>query len=90
MNTELLGIVATFVLTAVLAYPLGNYISKVFKGERTRLDFFAPLEKFIFRVAGIDPNEPMDRKQNMKVLLVTNVVFFLWAMLLLLTKNSHG
>jgi K+-transporting ATPase ATPase A chain len=89
MSTEILGIAAIFVLSAVLAYPLGKYISKVFKGERTWLDFFAPLEGFIFRLAGIDPNEPMDWKQNMKAMLMTNIVFFLWAMLLLLSQTRH-
>ncbi|HMT12327.1 MAG TPA: potassium-transporting ATPase subunit KdpA, partial [Ignavibacteria bacterium] len=43
-------------VTIVLAIPLGRYISKVFKGEKTFLDFLAPLERFIFRVSGIDPN----------------------------------
>lgn len=89
MTTEILGIIAIFLLSAVPACPLGKYISKVFKGERTWLDFFAPLERFIFRIAGIDPNEPMDWKQNMKALLKLNVVFFVWAMLLLLTQHLH-
>ncbi|HSE84062.1 MAG TPA: potassium-transporting ATPase subunit KdpA, partial [Thermodesulfobacteriota bacterium] len=87
MTTEILGIIAIFLLSAIPAYPLGKYINRVFKGERTWFDFLAPLERFIFRLAGIDPNEPMDWKQNMKALLKLNVVFFVWSMLILLTQH---
>ena len=34
MNTEILGSVLQVVLLLVLAYPLGRYIAKVYKGER--------------------------------------------------------
>lgn len=34
MNTELLGSIAQIVLMVVLAYPLGKYIAKVYKGRR--------------------------------------------------------
>ena len=44
MNTELLGSIAQIVLMVVLAYPLGKYIAKVYKGEKTWLDFIAPVE----------------------------------------------
>ncbi|HEX3035732.1 MAG TPA: potassium-transporting ATPase subunit KdpA, partial [Thermodesulfobacteriota bacterium] len=87
MTTEILGIVTIFILSVILAYPLGKYISQVFRGEPTWFDFFAPLERFIFRLAGINPNEPMDWKQNMKALLKLNMIFFLWAMILLLTQH---
>lgn len=30
MNTELLGIIATYLLTLVIAVPLGRYLAKVF------------------------------------------------------------
>ena len=33
MNKELLGVVVTFIITIIIAYPLGKYIAKVFKGE---------------------------------------------------------
>ena len=35
MNTEILGSVLQVVALVVLAYPLGRYIAKVYKGERT-------------------------------------------------------
>ena len=76
-------------VTIVLAIPLGRYISKVFKGEKTFLDFLAPLERFIFRVSGIDPNAEMDWKQNLKALLTINLVWFIWIMFVLLTQTWH-
>ena len=33
MNTELLGVIATYIITVALAIPFGKYISKVFKGS---------------------------------------------------------
>ena len=34
MNTEILGVVAQVALMVILAYPLGRYIAKVYKGEK--------------------------------------------------------
>ena len=48
MNTELTGVIVTFLLTVLLAFPLGKYIAKVFSGEKTLLDFMNPLERFIY------------------------------------------
>ena len=39
MNTEILGVIAQIVLMVVLAYPIGKYISKVFKGKKVWSDF---------------------------------------------------
>jgi K+-transporting ATPase ATPase A chain len=89
MNTELIGITIIFLLTVLLAIPLGKYCSKVFKGEKTWLDFLAPLERLIFKFSGIDPNKSMDWKENMKAMLFTNAIFFVLAMILLLTQSWH-
>jgi K+-transporting ATPase ATPase A chain len=89
MNTELIGITIIFLLTVLLAIPLGKYCSKVFKGEKTWLDFLAPLERLIFKFSGIDPNKSMDWKENMKAMLFTNAIFFAMAMITLLTQSWH-
>ena len=57
MNTELTGVIVTYLLTVLLAWPLGKYIAKVFSGEKTLLDFMKPVERFIFRICGIDPEK---------------------------------
>ena len=87
MNTEINGIVLIFIATVALAIPLGKYISKVFKGEKVWTDFFAPLENFIFKISGIDPNEKMDWKKNMKAMLLLNIIFFIWAFIILLLQG---
>ena len=43
MNTEILGVAVQIVLMVVLAYPLGRYIARVYKGEKTWSDFMAPI-----------------------------------------------
>ena len=51
MNTEILGVVAQVALMVILAYPLGRYIAKVYKGEKTWSDFMAPIERVIIKYA---------------------------------------
>ena len=60
MNTEILGVVLQVILMVVLAYPLGKYIAKVYKGEKSWSDFMAPVERIIYKVCGILPQEEMN------------------------------
>ena len=69
MNTEILGVVLQIFLLVAISYPLGKYIAKVYKGEKTWSDFMKPVERLIFKVAGINPNEEMNWKQFLKALL---------------------
>lgn len=87
MNTELIGSVAQIVLMVVLAYPLGKYIAKVYKGEKTCLDFLAPVERGIFKFCGINPGEEMGWKSFLKALLTLNLFWFFWGMILLCTQH---
>ena len=89
MNTEILGIIFIFLLTVATAIPLGKYFSRVFKEEKTWLDFFAPLERLIFKLSGINPEKGMDWKENMKAMLTLNAIFFVVAMIILLTQSWH-
>jgi K+-transporting ATPase ATPase A chain len=88
MNTELLGVIATFVITLAIGIPLGKYISKVFKGEKTILDFVAPLERLIFRICGIDPTREMNWKQHVAALLSLNLLWFVYAFVMFLIQGS--
>lgn len=83
MNTELLGSIAQIMLMIILAWPLGKYIAKVYKGEKTCLDFMAPVERFIFKLCGIDPKVEMGWKNFLKALLTVNLFWFFWGILLL-------
>jgi K+-transporting ATPase ATPase A chain len=87
MNTEYIGIIFMYLATIALAIPLGKYIAKVFKGEHTWLDFMAPVERFIFRFAGIDPSREMNWKQHLKALLTINAIWLFYAFFCLLFQS---
>lgn len=88
MNTELLSIALTYGLTLLLAIPLGKYIARVFKGEKTFLDFLAPLERAILRFSGIDARREMNWKQHLVALLTCNMLWFVYALVVLVTQGS--
>jgi K+-transporting ATPase ATPase A chain len=87
MNTELTGIILTFVLTVLLAFPLGRYMAKMFAGERTITDFMNPVERFIYRIVGIDPNKPMNWKQFLMSMLSINCLWIFYAFFLFLNQS---
>lgn len=87
MNTEILGVILQWVALVVLCYPLGRYIAKVYRGERTWLDFMTPLERGIYKVCGINPDEDMDWKKFLKALLMVNLFWFFWGMVLLCCQS---
>lgn len=86
MNTEILGVILQWTLLVVLCYPLGRYIAKVYRGERTWLDCMAPVERGIYKFCGIDPAQEMNWKQFLKALLTVNLFWFFWGMLLLVLQ----
>ena len=87
MNSELSGVILTFLITVLLAYPLGRYIARVFSGERTLLDFMKPLERFIYRIAGIKPEQGMDWKQFLKAMLTINMLWVVYAFFMFLFQG---
>ena len=87
MNTEILGVILQIVLLVAISWPLGRYIAKVYKGERTLFDFWTPIERKIYKLCGIDPAEEMNWKQFLKALLTVNLFWFFWGMILLLCQG---
>jgi len=88
MNTELTGVIVTFLLSVLLAYPLAKYIAKVFAGERTFTDFMNPMERFIYRISGIDPKKGMNWKEFLTAMLMINMLWLFYAFFLLLNQAS--
>ncbi|MES3016621.1 MAG: potassium-transporting ATPase subunit KdpA [Bacteroidota bacterium] len=88
MNTELLGIIATYLLTLVIAIPLGKYLAKVFAGEKTWTDFLSPLESGIYKLSGINPNEQMNWKQNLKAMLTINSIWLVYGFFVLIYQDK--
>lgn len=83
IHNEIIGAILIFLLSAVLAWPLGKFIVKVFKGEKNGMGFMSPVEKMIYRISGVNPDKEMDWKQNAKALLGLNLLFFLVAFAIL-------
>ena len=62
----------------LLAKPLGAFMARVYQREKTFLDpVLGPLERLIYRLTKISPDEEMDWKANAVALLVFNFVGFI-------------
>ncbi len=88
MNYELIGVIITFLVTLLIAFPLGKYIAKVFRGDKTFTDFLNPVERAIFRFCRIDPAVEMNWKQHMVALLSINLLWLVYAFFMLLFQGS--
>jgi len=88
MRTELFGVIVTFLITVILAFPFGRYIAKVYKGDRTFLDFMTKVERPIYRFCGIDPTRKMGWKEFLKAMLTINLVWFVYAFILFLFQGQ--
>ncbi|KAA0992153.1 potassium-transporting ATPase subunit KdpA [Dyadobacter aurulentus] len=88
MNTEILGVIAMYTITILMAIPFGKYIAKVYAGEKTLLDtLLTPLENLFFRISGIDRKAEMNWKQHLVAMLIINLVWFLLGMLVLMNQG---
>jgi K+-transporting ATPase ATPase A chain len=47
-----------------------------------------PLERFIFRISGINPRESMNWKQFLKAMLTINLLWLVYAMLMLIFQDK--
>ena len=58
-----------------LAKPLGSFMAKVYQGEHTFLDrVLGPVERFIYRVSGVKPDEDMNWKTYAIAVMLFNVL----------------
>jgi len=88
MNTEILGIIAMFVITLVIGLFLGKYIANVYGYKKTFLDpVFQPVENIIYKISGINPNRQMTWKQNMSAMLTINLIWFVIGFFILLNQS---
>ena len=89
MATEdLIFILILLVVTVVLAVPIGKYMSKVFTGQRTFMTpVMQPVERFIYRLVGVDENEEMNWKRYAYSLIVFNIIAILFLFTLQLLQG---
>ena len=70
-----LQIIFYLIVLIALAKPLGSFMAKVYQGEHTFLDrVLGPIERFIYRLAGVKPEEDMNWKTYAIAVLLFNVI----------------
>jgi potassium-transporting ATPase potassium-binding subunit len=63
------------VVLLALAKPLGSFMAKVYQGEHTFLDrVLAPVERFVYRLAGVKPDEDMNWKTYAIAVMLFNAL----------------
>src|SRR5690349_14718909 len=63
------------VVLLALAKPLGSFMAKVYQGEHTFLDpVLGPVERFVYRLSGVKPEEDMNWKTYAIAVMVFNVL----------------
>ncbi len=78
MNNAVFLTLAVLAATFLLALPLGRYAARVFAGERVWTSpLLAPLERALYRLAGINTAAEMNWKEYAVALLLFNFVGFL-------------
>ena len=71
-------IALTLTLVFIVAVTLGGYVARVMQGERTPLSpVLGPIERALYRLAGIDPRHGMGWRGYAVALLVLNALHFL-------------
>ncbi len=84
MTLDILRMVGFGGLVLVVGYPLGLYMARVFAGERTWLTpVLAPVERAVYRLAGVDPSAEMRWTSYASSLLLFNFACFTILYLLL-------
>jgi len=77
------------IVLLMLVKPLGLYMAKVYLGERTFLSpVIAPVEKFVFKLAGVKPDDEMTWQVYTLTVLVFSLVGFLFLYLLLRVQHA--
>jgi len=89
MATEdLIFLLILLMVTVILAVPIGKYMSKVFTGQKTFMTpVMQPVERFIYRLVGVDENEQMNWKHYTYSLIIFNIIAILFLFTLQLLQG---
>uniref|UniRef100_E6Q6B9 Potassium-transporting ATPase A chain (Potassium-translocating ATPase A chain) (ATP phosphohydrolase (Potassium-transporting) A chain) (Potassium-binding and translocating subunit A) n=1 Tax=mine drainage metagenome TaxID=410659 RepID=E6Q6B9_9ZZZZ len=86
--TGWLQAIIIFAVLVACTKPLGTYMFAVFTGERTWLTpLFAPVERLLYRIAGVRADEAMDWRGYTLAMLGFSLVGFAYLYALLLTQG---
>src|SRR5580692_259454 len=83
-----IGCMFIFGIAVLLAVPLGRYLSRVYKEERTFLDFLDPFEKYIYRFCKINTKAGMNWKQYLSAIFVISSVWLVWGFVVLICQGN--
>src|SRR6266581_5634958 len=88
---SVLQVLLFLVIVLLLTKPVGLYLYKIFNGERTWLSpVFVPVERFFYRLSGINPEEEQKWTGYMISVLIFSVVGMLLLYLLERTQQLDG
>jgi K+-transporting ATPase ATPase A chain len=88
---SVLQVLIFLVIVLLLTKPVGLYLYKVFNGERTWLSpVFVPVERFFYRLSGINQEEEQKWTGYIFSLLVFSLVGMLLLYLIQRTQQWHG
>jgi K+-transporting ATPase ATPase A chain len=63
------------VVLLLLVKPLGSFMARIYQGDRTFLSpVLGPVERFVYRITGVKPQEEMDWKTYAFVMLIFSLV----------------
>jgi potassium-transporting ATPase potassium-binding subunit len=73
-----LQLVLYLAVLLLMVKPLGTFMARVYSGQRTFLDpVLGPVERLLYRAAGVRPSDDMDWKTYTLALLIFNLLGFL-------------
>ncbi len=88
---SILQVTIFLIIILLLTKPVGLYLYKVFNGERTWLSpVFVPVERFFYRLSGINPEAEQKWTGYIFSLLVFSLVGMLLLYLIERTQQWHG
>ncbi len=77
-----LQILVVLAILLAIGIPVGGYLYRVSTGQRSKLEgVFAPFERLLYRLVGVNPSVEMDWKAYLKALLLVNLVMMLFVYL---------
>ena len=88
-TVQALSVIIILGVTILLAWLIAPYITGVFKRKPSRLDkVFNPIEKFIYRITGVNTEQVMGWKQYFLAGLLLNIVMMVIGFLILIFQGN--
>ncbi|KTD38330.1 potassium translocating ATPase, subunit A [Legionella moravica] len=74
-ETSMMQIAFYLLVLLLLVKPLGWYMARVYQGKLSAINRIgSPIERLIYKLCGIDPNQAMDWKRYLSAMLLFNVL----------------